>query len=400
MPMIGSRRYRVSRSLNLGISPKGRLFATNSLSRPPYELSLDVLPVLMAFASETTPDDAYEHLSNDYELEEAGFHESVDALLAQNLLTPVADGNSALAPSLYASPLPHHQMLRDALRDGAYRAAIERYCPGRRTVEIGCGTGILSFFAARAGARHVDAIEESAIADMAEKLIAANGYEDRITLHRGNSCDIFLEEPGEILIHELLGTDPFGEGLLRFVADARERLLTPNARFLPARLEVACVGIDSVASGLPDADSILAEAKVYADRFGFEMTPWIDWLGATAPRFLRGYQLGPEPVVLTEECLLYDLDFATSDLRAPKLAAVPNLRATKSGKLSSLAVFFRAYFDDEIMLSTSPDDPATCWGFDLRPVDQPRAVKPGDVVELEVRIQESFGWQQTYLGLK
>lgn len=398
--MTWSHRYRVSQSLNLGISPKGRLFATNSLSRPPYELSLDVLPVLMAFASETSQREAYRRLSSEYELEEVGFQESVDALIAQNLLTPVGGTSSALAPALYASPLPHHQMLRDASRDGPYRAAIERYCPGRRTVEIGCGTGILSLFAARAGARHVDAIEESSIADMAEKLIIANGCEDRITLHRGNSRDISLEEPGEVLIHELLGTDPFGEGLLRFVADARDRLLAPNARFLPARLEVACVGIDSAACGIPDTDSILSEARTYVDRFGLEMTPWLNWLEATAPRFLRGYQLGPEPVVLTEECLLYDLDFATSDLRKPKLATSPILRATMSGNLSSLAVFFRAYFDEEIALSTSPADPATCWGFDLRPVDRARSVTTGDIVELDVQIEERFGWQQTYLGLK
>lgn len=398
--MTWSRRFRVSSSLNLGISPGGRLFATNSLSRPPYELSLDVLPVLMAFADEITPRDAFDRLSADYELEESGFRQSVGALIAQNLLTSAESEPAALAPTLYASPLPHHHMLGDSARDGAYRAAIERYCPGRRVVEIGCGTGILSLFAARAGALHVDAIEESAIADMAEKLIAANGYEDRITLHRGNSRDISLPEPGEVLIHELLGTDPFGEGLLRFVADARERLLTPDARFLPARLEVACVGIDSVASGIPDADSILAEAKVYVDRFGFKMAPWIDWLGATAPRFLRGYQLGPEAAVLTNECLLYDLDFATSDLREPALAAAPTLHVTKGGKLSSLAVFFRAHFDDELVLSTSPADPATCWGFDLRPLEKARLVAAGDLVELDVRIQESFGWQQTYLALK
>jgi len=53
--------------------------------------------------------------------------------------------------------------------------------------DLGAGTGLLSFFAAQAGARHVYAIEMSGIAEVAAELIEANGFRDRITLIRKTS---------------------------------------------------------------------------------------------------------------------------------------------------------------------------------------------------------------------
>ena len=48
-------------------------------------------------------------------------------------------------------------------------------------MDVGCGTGILSLLAARAGARRVFAVEASKIADKAEANIKASGYSDIIT---------------------------------------------------------------------------------------------------------------------------------------------------------------------------------------------------------------------------
>ena len=43
-------------------------------------------------------------------------------------------------------------------------------------MDVGCGSGILSMFAARAGAKKVYAIEASNMAQHAKKLTAHNGF--------------------------------------------------------------------------------------------------------------------------------------------------------------------------------------------------------------------------------
>ena len=58
-------------------------------------------------------------------------------------------------------------MLKDTVRTRSYQRAIEENpndFKDKIVLDIGCGTGILSIFAARAGAKHVYAIENAEIA--------------------------------------------------------------------------------------------------------------------------------------------------------------------------------------------------------------------------------------------
>ena len=72
-------------------------------------------------------------------------------------------------------------MLRDHVRNEAYQQAIQRVVkPGDVVLDIGAGTGILSIFAAQAGARRVFAVERTEIATVARTMIERNGLADRI----------------------------------------------------------------------------------------------------------------------------------------------------------------------------------------------------------------------------
>ena len=59
-------------------------------------------------------------------------------------------------------------------------------------MDIGAGTGILSIFAAKAGAKHVYAIEFAEIAIFAKEIIKQNGLEDKITVIKGKMEEIEL----------------------------------------------------------------------------------------------------------------------------------------------------------------------------------------------------------------
>ena len=79
----------------------------------------------------------------------------------------------------------HAVMLRDRVRTATYASFIHSspaLFRGAVVLDVGCGTGILSLFAARAGAKRVFAVDASAaIATRARKIIEANGMDDIIT---------------------------------------------------------------------------------------------------------------------------------------------------------------------------------------------------------------------------
>lgn len=75
-------------------------------------------------------------------------------------------------------------MIQDSVRTSTYASFILQNPELFRdsiVLDVGCGTGILSLFAARAGAKRVIAVDASDIAKKAKKIVETNGLQDVIT---------------------------------------------------------------------------------------------------------------------------------------------------------------------------------------------------------------------------
>jgi hypothetical protein len=290
--------------------------------------------------------------------------------------------------SEFDSPLGHHLMLRDYVRVMAYRSAIFAQAKDRVVAEIGCGTGILSIFAAQAGAKKVYAIEQGNILALAKLMFRANHCD--VTPIRGNSREIELPEKVDLIIHEILGPDPFNEDLIPTIRDAKERLLKKDGRLLPRKIQVWCVGAELAVAPSP-TERIFQEAAQFSSLYGVSFEPYLLALEAHRDGLAMSYGRGERPPekLLSEATLLREIDLDAADWSLDAQRA--EMRMTSGGRLGALDVFFRAQLDDRFEINTSPFAPTTSWGRSVRDLPQAIDVKAGDRVTVTSRVERAGG---------
>jgi len=102
--------------------------------------------------------------------------------LRQNLIASMHSSDPTdLYFDSYSHYYIHEEMIKDKIRTKSYQMAImsnAECLKDKIVLDIGCGTGILSIFAARAGAKHVYAIDNAEIAEYAKYIIKQNGFSD------------------------------------------------------------------------------------------------------------------------------------------------------------------------------------------------------------------------------
>ena len=120
-------------------------------------------------------------------------------------------------------------MLKDEVRTKSYRDAIVKNAhlfKGKVVLDVGCGTGILSMFAAQAGAKLVIGVDMSSIIHQARKIVEKNGFKDVIVLLQGKMEEVVLPVPKvDIIISEWMGYFLLYESMLDTVLWARDHYL-------------------------------------------------------------------------------------------------------------------------------------------------------------------------------
>lgn len=129
----------------------------------------------------------------------------------------------------YSSFYIHEEMIKDSIRTGSYKNAIMNNAEvfkGKVVLDIGCGTGILSIFAAKAGAKHVYGIEFADIADYAKEIVKANKLSDKVTIIKSKVEEAVLPvDQVDIIISEWMGYFLIYESMLDTVLYARDKWL-------------------------------------------------------------------------------------------------------------------------------------------------------------------------------
>ena len=135
---------------------------------------------------------------------------------------------------MYAEVEVHRTMICDRVRTEAFRRAINSAVrPGDIVLDVGAGSGILSMFAAQAGAARVYAVERTTVAVLAQELAAANGVGEIVQLIHGDVMDVELPERVDLIVSEWLGGFGIDEGMLVPVIAARDRWLKPGGVMVP-----------------------------------------------------------------------------------------------------------------------------------------------------------------------
>lgn len=148
------------------------------------------------------------------------------------LLVKPRSGDKDYYFNSYSSFYIHEEMIKDSVRTESYRKAIEGNTEAFKdkiVLDIGCGTSILSIFAARAGAKHVYALEFADIADYAEMIVKKNGLSDKITIIKSKVEEAQLPvDKVDIIISEWMGYFLLYESMLDTVLYARDKWLVKD----------------------------------------------------------------------------------------------------------------------------------------------------------------------------
>ncbi|ESW26278.1 hypothetical protein PHAVU_003G105500 [Phaseolus vulgaris] len=285
----------------------------------------------------------------------------------------------------YYGQLLHQQnMLQDYVRTGTYHAAVienRSDFAGRVVVDVGAGSGILSLFAAQAGAKHVYAVEASEMAEYARKLIAGNPtLAQRITVIKGKVEEIELPEKADILISEPMGTLLVNERMLESYVIARDRFLVPTGKMFPSlgRIHMAPFTDEYLFIEIANKALFWQQQNYY----GVDLTP----LHGTA---FQGYFSQPvvdafDPRLLIAPSIFHVIDF--SKIKEEELYEIDiplKFVASVGTRVHGLACWFDVLFNGSTVqrwLTTAPGSPTTHW-YQLRCVlSQPIYVMAGQEI--------------------
>lgn len=263
------------------------------------------------------------------------------------------------------------RMIRDRVRTDAYAQALEQVVrPDSVVLDIGTGSGMFALLAARSGARRVFAVEEADIIELARELAVKNGFADRITFVRNLSTRIALPEPVDVIVSDLHGALPMYKAHIPSIVDARRRHLAEAGALIPFRETLWAA---------PAELGTLYETRVSSwevSPYGLDLAP----ASVYAANAWGGLEASAD-ALLGDPARLAVLDYCS--ISSPNVKSSAELRATRSGTLHGVVIWFDSELAAGVGFSNAPGKPQTVYRQAFFPLLEPVGVTPNDVISFD-----------------
>lgn len=372
-------RLQINSDAELHVTQERVLIARNRVSGATLELSPNVLIVLSQLVAPRESGDAIRDLDALFGLDPDDVEAALAHLVDHDIV--VAEAGAQPESSYFAGYGElgiHRLMVADHARTDAFRRAIEAVVNSDATVlDVGCGTGILSLFAARAGARHVDAVDNAQILEYARILAHDNGLGSVISFHGGDIDLLELDRSYDVIVSEWLGHFAVTENMYVSVFAARDRLLATGGVMIPAAVELWLAPIEE-----PHLHARTGPGAWSRPVYGFDFS-------SLATAALRTPIAEPALIPLTAYLAvprrLVRVDCATDPVEAFHQPMTVQWELERSGMFHGFAGHFTCDLGGGVALDTSSAALATHWQQHYFPTAA-LALERGDVLHATMQL--------------
>jgi type I protein arginine methyltransferase len=275
-------------------------------------------------------------------------------------------------------------MIADRPRTCAYvEAILKAVKPGDVVVDIGCGPGLFTLLACRAGAKRVYAIESNESVAFARELAAANGYTSRIEILHGFSRQLSIPERANVIVSDIRGVLPLLGDAIASIEDARLRFLAPDGALIPA------------------VDKLWAALASVPEFYEQIVSPWQDSLDGVRLSPMRERALnstysvnfdGGKLTSQAQEWGRFDYQSGAQGRAAAKL----QFRALRKGVAHGICLWFETMLFQDIGYSSAPGQLNTVYGQLFLPWLEPVQVVAGGEILVDLHanpVGDSYIWR-------
>ncbi|NWZ14538.1 ANM3 methyltransferase, partial [Agelaius phoeniceus] len=246
---------------------------------------------------------------------------------------------------------------QDKVRTESYRDFIYQnphIFKDKVVLDVGCGTGILSMFAAKAGAKKVIGVDQSEIIYQAMDIIRLNKLEKIITLVKGR-----IEE-GYFLLFE---------SMLDSVIYAKDKYLAEGGSVYPDLCTISLVAVG-------DMNKHVDKLLFWEDVYGFDMSCMKK---AVIPEAVVEV-LDPNTLISAASVIKH-VDCNTASTPDLEFSSDFTLSITMSTQCTAIAGYFDVFFEknchNKVLFSTGPQCTKTHWKQTIFLLEKPIPVEAG-----------------------